>query len=337
MALSPFPAASNTPGEGSIEISFLPPSRPTISEVSFTYPLKLVVSTPHIISSPPNPQPDEPHYPKLCPLIFLLSYGGGLLPPDTLSLKINLAPYTRLCLTTQGHTKLFAPPPSDPNALSRQILHTTVGRNAAFWLAPDPTQPFAGTCYSQKQVFYLGQNASVGFIDWVCEGRKARGESWNTIVDWRGINEIWTTVRGQEDTRPRLIIRDSVVLHPTDSHLSMSTIGIFATLILHGPLFVTLGAFLITEFKQLPRIGAPQDWANSAGALMSELSAWRQRRWEQERLDGVLWTAAPSRNCVILKLVAKDVEGAKWFLREMLGKEGTIDKEFGPGGSMCFR
>ncbi len=174
----------------------------------------------------------------------------------------------------------------------------------------------------------------MGFVDWVVEGRRARGESW-ILEAWRGKNEVWD-IYGEGKTR--LLFRDAVVLEGRDIRGRMDGMGVFGTMILRGPLFEELGNFLVGEFKALPRIGG-RNWAG-AGDEVRELTArerWRGERVKREKVDGVLWTACHVRGCTVVKFSAKEVEGAREWLGGMLREEGSVGREFGPGGLMFVR
>lgn len=69
-----------------------------------------------------------------------------------------------------------------------------IAAGAALWLGTDPVQPFAGSRYAQTQIFEVEPGGSVGLVDWVTEGRSARGERW-AMDGWRGKNEIWEVRR----------------------------------------------------------------------------------------------------------------------------------------------
>lgn len=207
LPISPFLSTASLPGHGIIHLSLLPPSTPSFSTIAYTYPLKLVPSTPHILSHPPSSAPPSssssipssnplppPIQPTSVPLLFLLTYGGGLLPPDTINITLYLDASTRLTIATQGSTKIFPSPPAMPTACATQTLTAHLGKHAALWLGPDPTQPFRGSRYRQKQVFHLDEGASLGVLDWVSEGRRARGESW-AAAEWRGGNEVWRVMQ----------------------------------------------------------------------------------------------------------------------------------------------
>jgi urease accessory protein len=285
------------------------------------------------------------------PLLFLLSYGGGIVAGDTISLSIALDPSTRLTVATQGSTKIFKASlqpllhspslstliPEYQYLTSHQNLDVNIGANAALWLGPDPTTPFAGSAYAQKQIFHVAHGGSVGIVDWVSEGRRARGESWD-FTAWRGRNEIWTTWERESKPGRRLLVRDSVILEGENIRVRMDNMGILATVILHGPVFELLTQFFLEEFKLLPRIGG-RNW-DPDGQVARELTGqekWREGRLQREGRDGVVWTAARVRECTVVKFGAREVEGAKVWLEAMLKEDGSVGREFGEGGLMCVR
>lgn len=333
----PFPSTSSNPGQGNIHLTLLPPSTPTFSTLTYTYPLKLLPSVPHRHPAHPSPhsRPEASHLPASVPLLFLLTYGGGLVAGDHIDLSIRLDTGTRLTITTQGSTKIFKPS-TFPPPTTRQDLSVHISNHAALWIAPDPVQPFAGSLYAQKQIFRIQSGGSVGLVDWVNEGRKARGERW-AFEGWRGRNEIWE-VYGEELQKKRMLVRDAVVLDGKDIRGRMDAMGVFGTVLLRGPLFEPLADFFVEEFKALPRIGG-RSWA-SASDTVQELTAreeWRKERLQRENEHGALWTACRVRGCTIIKFAAKEVEGAKEWLGSMLREEGSVSREFGDGGLMFVR
>ena len=343
--LSPFPATLSIPGKGDIHVSLLPPSTPTFSHLTYTYPLKLLPSIPHkltplLSSGKPAPSNDTPSPPPPSPaialLLFLLTYGGGLVAGDHIDLSIRLDAGTRLTITTQGSTKVFRPSAPIAPPTTRQDLTVHVSKHAALWIAPDPVQPYAGSFYAQRQIFNVEGGGSLGFVDWVSEGRKARGERW-AFAAWRGRNEIWE-VYGEGLQRRRMLVRDAVVLDGKDVQGRMDGMGVFGTVLLRGTLFENIANFFVDEFKALPRIGG-RNWTG-AGDAERELTAKeerRKKRLQREKEGGVLWTACHVRGCTIIKFGAFEVEGAKTWLGNMLKEEGSVGREFGDGGLMFVR
>lgn len=325
--------------------------------------------------------------PTSVPLVFILTYGGGLLAGDCINLMIRLDPCTRLVAATQGSTRVYKLPIAPPNNLhvdqassfsghrvcsfskmgasqnlqhaltSRQDLCVRICRGAGFWLAPDPIQPFAGSLYAQTQIFEVENGASVGVIDWVTEGRRARGESW-AMAGWKGKNEIWDVIpphTSQSDPqkiirkeRRFLMVRDSVILKPDGLNncggisALVANAGVFGTLLLYGPLFVPLARFFLEEFTSLPRIGE-RNWndesdGNENADILSSRQRWKNNRLAREKADGVLWTAAEVRGGVtVVKFSAREVEGARAWMGEILREEGSVGRNFGEGGLMFLR
>jgi urease accessory protein len=268
----------------------------------------------------------------------LLSYGGGIVAGDKIDLTIKLDPYTRLNLLTQGSTKLFCT--SDPKVLSSQYTTIEIGSGAALCYIPDPVQPFADSAFEQRQMYRLrGADASLCVCDWVCCGRAARGERWSF---WRygSRNEIFDV---RDEKKPRLLLRDNMILQPgSDAGASVAAkvedSGVFGTLILCGPLYESVGKFFLEEFEALPRIGN-KNWDDTkADAPTREtLKGRRLHRQEQGLKDGLLWTAAHVRGFVMVKFAAREVEGARRWLREMLIDEGSIEHNLGERALLCLK
>lgn len=267
---------------------------------------------------------------------------------DTVALKIKVGLGSRLCIITQGHTKIFKS--ASPDVITRQNLDVVIEDGAALCLLPDPVQPFAESVYEQTQIFHLqGAGASLCLLDWVTQGRSARGEDWD-LIKWFGRNEIWLANGASDTDKARLLIRDAVKL---DASVSLSDAvrnlkdtmhgnGIFGTLILRGPLLKALGAFFLAEFAALPRIGA-RDWRSDQvrkdedSQIQEPHEAWRSRRLTLEREERILWSAANVRGCVVVKFGAATVEGGRMWIGSMLTKEGSVAHRFGDQALMCVR
>ena len=348
MPLSPFSTSSSKPGHGEVHLGILPPNITTFRSLNYTYPLKLVTSAPHKLPPDEDNSADRPPRPSTVPLLFTLSYGGGLLPPVSLNLILTLDPLARLTVTTQGSTKIFPSPPCScpsqhPAPTASQTIHATLHPQSALLLSPDPSQPFLESHYVQTQLFMVAPTASLCVLDWVVEGRRARGESWKA-GSWRGRNEVWRP--GLNDGRgKKLLVRDSVALLDGPDGAGQSSLkregkGVFGTIIILGQVFDALGAFFIEEFGKLPRIGG-KEWGDEViveeVGTGRERAKWRKDRTINEKEDGVLWTAVETRGLVLVKFAAREVEGARKWLGSMWTFEGTISREFGDGGLMSVR
>ncbi|OJD19493.1 hypothetical protein AJ78_00562 [Emergomyces pasteurianus Ep9510] len=418
---SPFATSHTAPGRGEAVLSVLPPSLTTISTLSYKYPLKLLNRTP---ATPLNSK-----YPESATTpvhLYLLTYGGGLLPGDHIDVSITLQPRTRLVLTTpQGSTKIYKtertratdkggqpiaqaangddqqqPPPaigySNGNhehidhdkksayCKSSQVLDVKLDKQTGLCYIPDPSQPFQDSQYEQIQRFTLLQDEnstsndgpSLCVLDWVTQGRTARGEDWD-FKSWKGRNEVWSEDRTTGERK--LLLRDTVVLedetrynedqdgnllpvpdedtHPipppqrssppttsaeflpqpqttTPSSLSIQERtrphGIVGTLIVHGPLFDSLGSTIMEQFSSLPRIGG-KNWAAANAAPSSTIP---NQAAEQ---PPVTWTASRVRSdFVLVKFGARDFECVKAWLGELVRRDGSVEGEFGTEALGCL-
>lgn len=342
MPSSPFPPSASSPGTGALTAVLLPNGHSHIATLTYQYPLKL-------ISPPRNPQQHR------AALVFLLSYGGGLVGGDAVALAVDVHAGAKLAVVTQGHTKVFKS--AAPHIVTRQSLDVRVQDGAALCLLPDPVQPFAESVYEQTQIFRLqGAKASLCLLDWVTQGRSARGEDWD-LVRWTGRNEIWWSP--DAGGKGRLLVRDAVKLDSMASLQSaavkelrdtMHGMGIFGTLVLRGPLLQDLGTFFLAEFAAMPRIGA-RDWRSDEAKKAQEAQqqnvgeqtttdspeSWRAARLKLEQDERILWSAAHVRGCVVVKFGSATVEGGRMWIGTMLARQGSIAEHFGDQALMCVK
>ncbi|KAF1815729.1 urease accessory protein [Eremomyces bilateralis CBS 781.70] len=331
---SPFPTLPLGPGVGEITLHPLRTAQPALQSLRYQYPLKLVAPAPSTVSSPPSSPPTT----HLVHTIFLLTYGGGLVAGDVISLHVSLAAAARLVLLTQGSTKVYKAPSGGAGA--RQRMEVALRDDAMLCYLPDPVQPFAKSAFEQAQVYVLhGAEASLCVADWVAEGRRARGERWG-FGGYGSRNEVWGCEAGGGGRR--LLVRDNVFL--TDKHgangdfaAAVDGLGAVGTLILGGPGFRGVGRFFMEEFQAMPRVGGKK-WDGSEGEEEETgRERWRARRLKEEGRDGVLWTAADVRGFVLVKFGAREVEGVKVWLRNMLREEGTVEATFGERALLCMK
>ncbi|KAM5476929.1 hypothetical protein MauCBS54593_000200 [Microsporum audouinii] len=383
---SPFaPSAfANSSGRGEVVLTVLPPSIPSLSTLSYNYPLKLLSRTPE--------EGLKSRYPATAtaPLhLYLLTYGGGLLPGDHIDVLITVKQRGRLVVTTpQGSTKIFKTEaqggrkrrvPKTDSDRSKQTLTVQLGRESGLCLLPDPSVPFADSRYDQFQSFTLlreegvqGEKAtkpvhkgSLCVLDWVTEGRSARGENWS-FDSWTGRNEVW--LEDCKTGKRRLLLRDAVILEndtgakkqqggdSAQAHLPTPNAqtpvrsrthshGVLGTLIIHGPLFEPLADYFMESFTSQPRIGG-QNWSSSS---MYYPTHTNERINNNETDDDsatkptekhhgkVTWTAARVRNgFVLVKFGAPDFESARDWLGHILRTEGSVQREFGEEALGCL-
>ncbi|OAQ98247.1 hypothetical protein LLEC1_00775 [Akanthomyces lecanii] len=326
---SPFPQSTPTAGGGSIVAGPLPSGGTGLEIMRYQYPLKLIS---------PSPSSNQSSV-----LVFLLSYGGGLVGGDSVDLSVTVKRGSKLSLVTQGHTKVFKSP--SRAVLTSQVMRVEIEAGGAMCLLPDPVQPFEESVYSQTQVFRTSLGSSLCLLDWVTQGRTARGEDWS-FLQWTGRNEVWLLDGAGSDDR--LLVRDKVILagdggSSGDGSLRqvMHKMGVFGTLILRGDLMKPLGDFFLAEFAALPRLGSRDfrtaEARKAADDSMTEHEQWRSWRIDMETVEGVLWSAANVRGCVVVKFAATAVEAGREWIGSMLLREGSIEANFGEDALMCVR
>ncbi|PYH44003.1 urease accessory protein UreD [Aspergillus saccharolyticus JOP 1030-1] len=361
---SPFESSIAKPGEGKVVLSLLPPSNPTLTTLTYKYPLKLLTRTPGFVpKSSALTCPSQPVH------LYLLTYGGGLLPGDKINVSITLEPRTRMVVTTpQGSTKIFKTEPNasvkgqrgTPKPLlsdkSSQTLNVHVGQEAALCYLPDPAVPYQDSRYEQVQTFTVEgstssndnpRRSSLCILDWVTQGRASRGEAWDFHL-WRGKNEVWTTT--EESGKRKLLLRDSLILDREldeaqlergDPELLKHTNvirerthphGVVGTLILYGPVFERLATFFMDRFTSLPRIGA-RNWSSSPAVASGSAATEPTPNFDAQ----VTFTAARVRaGFVLVKFGAPDFAAAKDWLGAILRDEGSVYAEFGEEALFCL-
>lgn len=318
---------SNPPGYGIVELSSNPSQFRTLS---YAYPLKLISPSPYRSDA------------AIIQTLFLLSYGGGLVAGDCIALDVTLDPHSNLILLTQGSTKIFKTPDPETVPLTSQTLDVKLRRRSALCYIPDPVQPFSKSSFVQRQRFRVSKGASLCVCDWVTSGRPARGEIWG-FWSYESRNEIWAVGEGREE---RLLVRDNLVMDDDAARTSraepfhgskVDNLGVYGTLILRGAVFKGLGEFFMAEFTAMPRIGEKTWDDDRSHAKPTQREEWRRQRLKQEGADGVLWTAALVRSCVVVKFGSREVEGSKKWLRSMISEEGSVESYFGERATLCLR
>ncbi|WOL12275.1 urease accessory protein D isoform X1 [Canna indica] len=186
--------------------------------------------------------------------IYALSYGGGIVSGDRISLAISVGDGCTAILTTQASTKVYK---SVDSKCSEQILEARVGRDALLAVIPDPVTCFATARYSQKQVFRLYADSSLVLVDWITSGRHESGERWEFDL-YRSMNHIYL-----EEDQPLFI--DSVLLDKTsDTSIAerMQGYQVMAMVVISGPKLKDLRHQLQEEVKQMMSARSPNSSRN---------------------------------------------------------------------------
>ena len=154
------------------------------------------------------------------------SFGGGFVAGDQTRLDLRLGKGTRSFLGTQASTKVYR----NPGLLGcGHVTRAVLEENSLLVFAPDPVQPFAGSCYLQRQSFHLAAGAGLVLVDWFTSGRAACGERW-AFNRFQSRNDVF--LGGER------IFMDSVLLDLAAGSLSssqrMGRFNCFAMLLLLG-------------------------------------------------------------------------------------------------------
>ncbi|KAJ7654950.1 UreD urease accessory protein-domain-containing protein [Mycena polygramma] len=195
------------------------------SELSSAYPLKLLSPRTSSVG-----------------LVYLITYGGGLVSGDSVSLSVDVGSRANLVLLSQGSTKVFKFRPgqraasTDALQVTTQRMDCAVASGGGLFLLPDPVTCFRSASYKQIQTFHLAADASLVVLDWVTSGRKSRGEEW-VFSRYYSVNEI--VVDGKRVAKDVMLLENA---DETPGSLPVRTLasklapyGCYATLLLYGP------------------------------------------------------------------------------------------------------
>ncbi|KAI9060612.1 UreD-domain-containing protein [Trametes sanguinea] len=258
------------------------------SELSAAYPLKLL--------SPQIPSSDVS-------VVYMLSYGGGLVGGDCVQLRAEVLDGARLAMLSQGSTKVFKTRPGhrlaalvEAGATTQQKLAVRVSPGSALFLLPDPVTCFRDAKYHQSQTFHLAKESSAVLLDWITSGRKSLGEEW-AFSRYYSLNEVF--VDGKR------IARDATLLDEPDSPEGpliprtlaqrMAPYSCYATVIMYGDLV--------------------KRTCQNLSAAYSAITVFKQNR-----PPPLLWSLSPicDEKGWVLRVAGKDTEDVKVWLGKAL-------------------
>ncbi|ESK97960.1 urease accessory protein ured [Moniliophthora roreri MCA 2997] len=250
----------------------------TFSELASTYPLKLI--SPKVASKPE------------VAIVYVLSYGGGLVGGDQIYLSVKVDAGTILLLLSQGFTKVFTTriqqrlitSNADTHSLDNnasyyptyQKMEFNVSPGSAVFLLPDPVTCFRSASYRQKQIFHLSKDSSLILLDWFTSGRKSRGEEW-VFSTYNSENEVF--VEGVRLAKDATLLEE----HASDNHPSLpprsladklAPYSCYATVILYGPLLQGTTLTLTEKYEAVSvmKLSAPPNllWSLSQVRVTSQ-------------------------------------------------------------------
>ncbi|GAA0161692.1 hypothetical protein LIER_17946 [Lithospermum erythrorhizon] len=119
--------------------------------------------------------------------IYTITYGGGIVSGDSISIDITVGEGCTTVLTTQASTKVYK---SVGSKRSDQVLQASIGANSLLVVIPDPVTCFASSRYSQLQMFNIASESSLLLVDWITSGRHESGEKWDFSL-YKSSNQIF--------------------------------------------------------------------------------------------------------------------------------------------------
>ncbi|KAI0652163.1 UreD-domain-containing protein [Trametes meyenii] len=265
------------------------------SELSATYPLKLL--SPQLPSSNVS-------------VVYMLSYGGGLVGGDHVQMYVEVQDGARLAILSQGSTKVFKTRPGHRLSARPQIhpvttqgMEVRVSPGSALFLLPDPVTCFRAAKYHQSQIFHLASGSSAVLLDWITSGRKSLGEEW-VFSKYYSLNEVWVDGRRVARDATLLEERDSQggPLVPRTLRETLAPYSCYATVIVYGDLV--------------------QDTVRHLAAAYTTITVFRQHT--PPSLIWSLSTICEGKGCVI-RAAATETEDVKmWLGRALSDLEGVL-------------
>ncbi len=106
-------------------------------------------------------------------LVFITTFGGGLLEGDDFHYTVDCGPEARLALLPQSNTRIF---PCPKGEITKQCMRGTVFPGALVASGGDPVVLYAGSRYAQSQHWVLHPGGRLLLMEWLVAGRLERGE-----------------------------------------------------------------------------------------------------------------------------------------------------------------
>jgi urease accessory protein len=209
--------------------------------------------------------------------VVAATFGGGLVGGDRIRLELRVESGARLLVSSQASTKLYR----SPGTVTRQTLHAHVAREAVLAVLPDPTVPFAGSSFEQRQQYHLDAGASLAALDWMTSGRYATGEHW--------LFDRYTT--GTDiSCDGRAIFHDRMSLDERDGALidRMGQVAAYALMVIVGPAFQQLASELVAATARQPAARGAEPLISAAPIDRGRGAAVRVAASDVERASATL-------------------------------------------------
>ena len=193
-------------------------------------------------------------------LLHLSSYGGGLVPGDSLVLDVEVGPDASLVILTQGGQRIYRPGkqfafkeysyssshdktgldevPNRKDKLCRSAINCKVQEGGSLFYLPDPTVPYDESAFREERAFSCMEHGSIIAVDWYSSGRRFStgmgNERW--AFDYLA-TKTELSVGGNGDTGPLFV--EALEFGGQDTRSNEAAFGekydSMASLLLHGP------------------------------------------------------------------------------------------------------
>jgi len=130
--------------------------------------------------------------PSFPSLIYLVTFGGGMLSSDEVHINVRVKPYATGIITTQTSQKIYKSSIMK-QSVSRQHIHSDIEENGMLCVCPDVTVPYRNSVWHQSQTFHMRSSSSLLLLDWYSSGRyedPTRNERW-AFQQFKTVNTIY--------------------------------------------------------------------------------------------------------------------------------------------------
>lgn len=179
--------------------------------IKYSYPLKILIPE-HVGNG-------------TCRWIYPLTFGGGLVGGDKVTMEIDVQDGCCGLLTTQESTKIYH---CEGEKETTQAFRFTVRDEALLCVLPDYVVCYKDAVYTQTQELRMCATSNLVYLDWLTSGRLALHEDWQFN---KYLNRTEILVDGSLVFKDQVLMQDSPYL---TIHQSMKNYKAIGTCVLLG-------------------------------------------------------------------------------------------------------
>ena len=181
----------------------------TITFLRDHYPLKLI-----------NPKTSDKYA-----VIYMLTYGGGLISGDSILLNVHILKGCTLSILGPASTKVYK---QIDSLIASQCVNAIIETESLLLMLPEPICCFANSSFEQTQKIEIQAGGSLCLLDWITSGRYSVNERWQ-------FNSFASNVRIFYNNN--LFVTDRWLLQDGEISIAekMNKFNCYANIILIGP------------------------------------------------------------------------------------------------------